>query len=51
MVKMHLKKYLNITPSKKYLNIAPSKNVFQNFHKLNVENKSTRCISYSNFKK
>ena len=44
------KKYLNITP-KKYRNIAPSKNVFQNCYKLSIENKKSRYVNYSIFKR
>ena len=53
------KKYFNIAPlknililpPKKYHNIAPSKNVFQNCYKLSIENKTTRYVNYSIFKK
>ena len=45
------RKYPDIITSKKYLNIAPSKNVFQNCYKLSIENKNTRCVNYSIFKK
>ena len=45
------KKYLNITPQKKYRNIAPSKNVFQDCYKLSIENKKTRNVNCSIFKR
>ena len=44
---MHFKK----TSQYCYVNTAPSKNVSQNCYKLSIENKNTRCVNYSIFKK
>ena len=45
-------KNILILPHKKmYFKIAPSKNVFLNCYKLSIENKSTRYVNYSIFKK
>ena len=46
-----LNKYFNTPPPKKNFNIAPSKNIFQNCYKLRIENKNTRYVNYSIFKK